>query len=398
MHVVSLERPAGVEVHFAEFVQRASVRHPEWAHAWLNPARALHESLERPLGHLLAHRFDAKRRSGIRLPSKPNWIRAWHCRRSFAESGTDIVMIWNRTARIEFVLDAIGAENCIHWEHGAAWFGGRERERRRYLRRIPLAIANSRAAARVLELLWGYGRDVRVCLNGVRPSLVPEVPLERRFPSRSVIKIGVAARLYPVKGVALALHTVKALASRSFEVELHVAGEGPERERLQALASALNIHSRTHFHGRVADMGSFYRNVDCLLHLPLTEAFGLVAIEAPVHGCPVIAAAVDGLPESVRAGVSGYCIEPTLPVTDYARLGGVLEGMPAYVYDPGSDALREPRLVDPVAAAAAIRALFSSERDYERICRSASAHVLREFSFDKHVDEVMHVVNGFALR
>ena len=73
-------------------------------------------------------------------------------------------------------------------------------------------------------------------------------------------------------------------------------------------------------------MEQFYRDIDCLLHAPLTEAFGLVAIEAASLGCPVIAAAVDGLPEAVADGVSGYTVAPTLPLAEYVGLGGAHAG------------------------------------------------------------------------
>jgi glycosyltransferase involved in cell wall biosynthesis len=222
--------------------------------------------------------------------------------------------------------------------------------------------------------------------------------VERRFPPPGRLRIGVAARLFPVKGVVLALHTAKALLARGLDAELHVAGEGPELGRLQALASRLGIASRTRFHGRVAAMGTFYRSIDCLLHLPTTEAFGLVAIEASAHGCPVVAAAVDGLPEAVEPGVTGYCVAPTLPLGEYAALGGALEGMPAVVYDPANDEVCEPRIVDPTAAAEVVEQLFATARDYERIGQAASAHVLREFRFDAHVEEVMSAVAAFAAR
>jgi glycosyltransferase involved in cell wall biosynthesis len=307
-------------------------------------------------------------------------------------------MIWNRTARTGFVLDAIGAENCIHYEHGAAWFGGRERERRRYLERIPLVLAISKATARVLATLWEYSGEIRVCRNALRPSLAPVVPIERPFPVRTPLKIGVAARLYPVKGVALALHTVKHLVAEGLDVELHVAGDGPERERLAALADRLSIASRTRFHGFVDDMSTFYRGIDCLLHLPLTEPFGLVAVEAAAHGCPIVAAAVDGLPEAVLAGVTGYCVAPTLPLADFTAMGGSREGMPVAVYDAAADIVREPQIVDPAAAARVVQRLFATPADYVRIGSAASARVLREFSFDAYVDAVMTTVEDFARR
>ncbi|HLF12204.1 MAG TPA: glycosyltransferase family 4 protein [Gammaproteobacteria bacterium] len=396
MHLVSLQQAAGVESHFAEFVRRAATRYPQWSQGWLNPGRTMHPFFREQLRATLAHTIDAKHRWHIKLPSKPDWIRSRHCRRSFRAAGTNVVLIWNRTAKAGFVLDAIGARNCIHWEHGAAWDKGRERERERYLRRIPLAIANSRAAARVLQLLWGFSGDIRICLNALRPSLRPEKLMQKSFPAGRAIKLGMAARLFPVKGGALALHAVKLLGVQGVNVELHIAGAGPELTRLQSLARALDIAAICRFHGAVADMRGFYRDIDCLLHPPLTEAFGLVAIEAAAHGCPVIAAAVDGLPEAVADGVSGYCVAPLLPLSDYLELGGSSDGIPAYVYDAASDSLHEPRIVDPGALAKTVQRLFSDTETYERMSRSASEHVSRGFDFDAHVDEVMGVINELA--
>jgi glycosyltransferase involved in cell wall biosynthesis len=385
-------------MQFAEFVQRAAARNTAWAHGWLNPAGPMHDSLVRLLRGSLTFVAEAKRSGGLKLPAKPDWIRARHCRRLLAAANTRVVMIWNRTARTGFVLDAIGAENCIHYEHGAAWFGGRERERRRYLDRIPLVLAISKATARVLETLWEYRGEIRVCRNALRPSLAPAVPIERPFPVRAPLKIGVAARLYSVKGVALALHTAKRLAADGLEVELHVAGDGPDRERLAALAGHLSIDSRLRFHGFVNDMSAFYRGIDCLLHLPLTEPFGLVAVEAAAHGCPIVAAAVDGLPEAVEAGVTGYCVAPTLPLADFTALGGSDEGVPVAVYDVTSDTVREPQIVDPAAAARVVQRLFATPAEYARIGSAASAHILREFRFDAYVDSVMSAIEVFARR
>jgi len=346
----------------------------------------------------LAHVIYAKRRFGLPLPSRPAALRAWHCRRALAAAGTDVLVIWNRTARARFALDAVGEQRCIHWEHGAAWDSGREAERRDYLRRVPLAIANSTAAARVLKLLWDYRGDVRVCRNALRPSLTPAAPTSKRYPHSRPIKLGAAARLYPVKGLAIVLRAFAALRGLcpSLAFELEVAGAGPGLERLTELAGRLGIRSKVTFHGAINDMPAFYSNVDCLLHTPITEAFGLVAIEAAAHGCPVIAANVDGLAEAVAGGVTGRLIAPTLPLTRYVELGGALEGLPQCIYDPGSDALREPRVVDPELLATEVAAMFADPSEYEARSAAATAHVLAQPSFADHVRDVMAVIDGFV--
>jgi glycosyltransferase involved in cell wall biosynthesis len=393
-HLVSLTQAAGVEAHFSEFVRQARASHPAFAHGWLNAARGMHPFIAERVAGELDHVIHAKRRFGVPLPAKPAALRAWHCRRSLEAAGANVLVIWNRTARAEFALDAMGERRCIHWEHGAAWDAGREAERREYLERVPLAIANSTAAKRVLELLWHYRGEVRVCRNALRPSLLPaQGPVRKRFPRGRAIKLGAAARLYPVKGLAIVLHAVAKLR-RALDVELDVAGAGPELARLRSVAERLSLSDKVTFHGAVNDMPAFYASVDCLLHTPITEAFGLVALEAAAHGCPVVAAGVDGLAEAVADGVTGRLIAPTLDLNRYVELGGALEGLPQCVYDPAADALREPRAVDPEALAAEVAALFDDARAYEARSAAASAHVLAAPSFAAHVRDVMAVIEG----
>lgn len=389
MHLVSLQQAAGVEAHFTEFVVHARASRPDWLQGWLNPSRTMHPFFSARLNASLAQRVDAKYWHGIKVPTP---LRASHCRRALRRARTDVLMIWNRSAKVRYALGAAGAERCIHWEHGAAWDAGREPERRDYFRRVPRAIANSRASARVLELLWGYRGELHVCRNALRPSLVPRAPVSKRFPT-ATIRLGVAARLYPVKGVALALHAVKLLVDQGVDVALRVAGAGPELERLQRVAGSLGIAGRVQFLGSLRDMGGFYRDIDCLVHPPLTEAFGLVAIEAAAHGCPVIAAAIDGLPEAVTERVTGHCVAPSLPLAEYSKLGGADYGLPPLVYDPARDALVAPPLVDPAALASAVARLFADAREYESLSARASAHVLAAPDFARHVADVMAVVD-----
>jgi glycosyltransferase involved in cell wall biosynthesis len=186
--------------------------------------------------------------------------------------------------------------------------------------------------------------------------------------------------------------------SAPLDVELEVVGAGPDLERLESLVQSLRLKGRVRFRGAVNDMPGFYAGVDCLLHTPITEAFGLVALEAAAHGCPVIAARVDGLAEAVVDGVTGRLIAPTLSLNRYVELGGALEGLPRCVYDPVADALHEPRAVDPDLLAADVAALFADARAYEARSAAASDHVLAGPSFAAHVREVMGIIDGFIGR
>jgi len=206
----------------------------------------------------------------------------------------------------------------------------------------------------------------------------------------------VVARLVPVKGVPVALHTLRLVRQAGVDAELRIAGEGPERDRLQQLARHLGLESVVRFCGAIVDMSSFYGGIDCLLHTPLSEAFGLVALEAAAHGCPVVAAAVDGLPEVVEDGTSGTCLPLDLPLAEYVALGGTTSGLPDIVYDPHTDRLIEPRIVDPATAASEIVRLFSDRVVYEGLSRTAARQVAEAFSFGRYVDQLMHAIRSIT--
>lgn len=398
IHLVSLRRLAGVELQFAEFVRHAVRLFPEWTHAWLNPAGPVESDLAALLDGSLSHTDRAKYIGKIKLPARPRALRSLHARAFGRRADAKLAVIWNRAARSSFLLDAMGSENVVHWEHGRAWHLGHEQDRRRYFQRIPLVLANSNAARRLLELGWDYRGEIRVCLNALRPSLMPAEATVKAFPGYRPIRLGVAARLLPVKGVALILHALAELRARGMDVELHIAGDGRDRVRLEALAARLGLSEAARFHGSLASMARFYEEIDCLLHVPLTEAFGLVGIEAGAHGCPVIAAAVDGLPEAVAEGISGYCLKPSLPIAEYASLGSDCDDVPEQVYDPLEDCLRPPALVDPAELVTAVESLFADPQGYETLSRSACERVMRDFRFDRHVAEAMGVIGAFAAK
>jgi glycosyltransferase involved in cell wall biosynthesis len=61
--------------------------------------------------------------------------------------------------------------------------------------------------------------------------------------------------------------------------------------------------------------------IDCLVHPQIgTEAFGLVVCEAFACGRPVIASALDGIPEAFAAGGYGELVPPE----DIAALAGAM--------------------------------------------------------------------------
>ena len=137
---------------------------------------------------------------------------------------------------------------------------------------------NSRAMAGYLRNV--YGRDVdRVVHPGVDLSVAVTPPPD----TRTILVVG---RLWWHKRVDLALRTL-ALLPRA---RLVVAGEGPERRALQALARKLGVADRVRFTGAVsqAELRRLYRKATCCLYTSIREPFGMVPLEAAAAGRPVV--------------------------------------------------------------------------------------------------------------
>lgn len=87
---------------------------------------------------------------------------------------------------------------------------------------------------------------------------------------------------------------------------LLLVGDGPDRVRVQELATTLGVADRVLFLGKQTSVAELLACSDLFLLPSEMEAFGLVALEAMACGVPVIATNTGGLPEVVDDGASGY--------------------------------------------------------------------------------------------
>ena len=95
-----------------------------------------------------------------------------------------------------------------------------------------------------------------------------------------------------------------------------IAGDGPEREALQALARQSGIADRVLFPGWRQDGASLLAGCDVLACPSREEALGNVVVEAFAAERPVVAAAADGPKELIRPGEDGLLV----PVEDVEAL------------------------------------------------------------------------------
>ena len=111
----------------------------------------------------------------------------------------------------------------------------------------------------------------------------------------------VLSALVPYKRIDLAVQAAIA-AGRT----LVVAGTGPERARLEALAGRSAGPGRVHFAGAVADqdLPAYYGHCRCFV-FPGLEDFGITPLEATAAGRPVVAYRAGGVLDTVREGLNG---------------------------------------------------------------------------------------------
>lgn len=89
--------------------------------------------------------------------------------------------------------------------------------------------------------------------------------------------------------------------------QLLIAGDGPERERLHALAEAVGVARRVRFLGAVRpeNMNQLYNAGDGLILASSREGWANVLLEAMACGTPVVASNVWGTPEVVASAEAG---------------------------------------------------------------------------------------------
>jgi len=146
--------------------------------------------------------------------------------------------------------------------------------------------------------------------NGIPRSAFHVVPLYARppivlaptVPGRLVV----ASRLVPAKGVHIVIAALAEL--KDSNCSLVVAGDGPERSRLEAQAAQLKLGDRIHFLGEVspARVDEELAAAELVVSPTLRpEPFGLIGPEAMAHGKPVLAFDGGATSEWLQNGVNG---------------------------------------------------------------------------------------------
>ena len=108
------------------------------------------------------------------------------------------------------------------------------------------------------------------------------------------------------------------------EAQVVIAGDGPERGALTALAQAEGVADRVHMPGWQQDTGALLAGCEILVCPSRHEPLGNVVIEAFSARRPVVAAAVAGPVEVIDPGRTGLLVPPEDPARLAAAIRTVL--------------------------------------------------------------------------
>ncbi len=275
VHVFTLRWPErggtypvyGATVHPLDGRKRMGVRVLAlWARAW----RAI--AAEHRRG-----RFDALHAFWL---DEPGWVAAWAARR----------------LGVPAVLSLAGGElsRLADINYGLLLWPGRGRLLRAAARQATTITAGSRyyvAKAEAYFRAHGLHQPVQLAPLGVDLTRFRPLPLPERAAQR-IVNVGA---LTPVKDQALLVRVFRRVAAAQPAAELVIAGDGPLRAELEALAAGLPVR----FAGLVPQdqLPAWYAGASVLAQTSLHEAQGMAVLEAAACGLAVAGTPVGVLPE-----------------------------------------------------------------------------------------------------
>lgn len=120
-----------------------------------------------------------------------------------------------------------------------------------------------------------------------------DVAVAARPPSSGAVVVKSLGRFVRKKGFDILLRAFALVVARGVCARLEIGGDGPERDALTQLATALGVADKVVFPGWIDDAG-FLADADLFVLPSRFEPFGIVMLEAMACGVPIVATRIGG--------------------------------------------------------------------------------------------------------
>lgn len=167
---------------------------------------------------------------------------------------------------------------------------------------------DAKVAPREKYMVVYSGMDTAAFANAKRD---PELRKNLGIPENAKVVVTVA-RLFPQKGYEEVLPAAAALAKDFPDLHFLPVGDGPMFDDLQKQIAELGLTDRFHFAGLVPPhkVCDYIAQADLLWHLSLHEGLPRAVVQGLAVGIPAIGYKLDGTPEVVLNGETGYVTAP----------------------------------------------------------------------------------------
>lgn len=265
----------------------------------------------------------------VNVPYRPAWVERFRGLRALVRLFPYGVALWRAAGRADIVHVMASSGWAWHLFAAPAVWIGRARgrpvvvnyhggEAEGFLQRSAARVRPT--VRRASQLLFPSGFLVDVFGRfGMLGRVVPNVvdlarftPAEGRAPAAHLV---VARNLEPIYGIETALRAFAMVAARCPDALLSVAGSGPQRAELEALAAALGVAGRVRFTGRLDrdQMAALYRDADLTLNPSRADNMPVSVLESMACGVPVVTTDVGGIPYLVRHEHTALLVPPDAP-------------------------------------------------------------------------------------
>jgi glycosyltransferase involved in cell wall biosynthesis len=116
-----------------------------------------------------------------------------------------------------------------------------------------------------------------------------------------------------IKRPLIVLEACRLVIDSGVKLELHIVGDGPQRNEMELLASTGALAGQVSFLGPLVKsrIAEEMRNADALLHASAYETFSVVCAEAISCGTPVLASRLDAIGDFVNSS-NGVLVDNTV--------------------------------------------------------------------------------------